>query len=617
MCQTYLDGIQAQALGAFDTWSEHIETAAAAFGGVLDELFTGAGHCVPSPANPGAIVLTPLPSAHYQVCGWTSVCQARCASQIAVFNAELQRTPVPDAPPSSTVQTVESPLFNVYASADSSSAMTVVALATLPAGNATDACRTRCGASGDCMAVVRGQTALQLDFFCIPDPALIAATVFPTTLDSAVLAGADTMQTATGYTFQHVEVLWPPLEQPWVVAYTSLTASSVAIDGTVKSSTAHEVWAWRTGTRYRVLGTDDLAAEALTVSVQQALFDGSTLAKPQIGTCSISTIVGVISQTPPRLVFFIAFTVQLQGFIDNDAQKQHLSGHTLQSVAKWSPDVPRTSTYSVPGASATTKGLEGLLALGQSGTFMRSAELLINDSSTAYIAIDSSSSSVGGGGTLYARRVRIEPSDNALVWSDTLTPWRLAQDDSDTTNLLGTWTRATVYSLLAPVHQKPIRDTRTRGAQPLRWFQVSSSSSTAAVKPTSIGAWMYEARGSLGARGWTLRAFGSQQTTGVAVLNVKCTYQSCTGCATARLRLLCHQAQDCVLSQCVGTVVQTRNVLCGIGGVLEQTARHALATWRALFDALVELGLLVMRGLSGDIAQTIALRFPTDQVASS
>ena len=58
--------------------------------------------------------------------------------------------------------------------------MTVVALPTLPTGNATDARRTRCGARGDCMAVVRGQTTLQLDFFCVPDPALIAATVFPT-----------------------------------------------------------------------------------------------------------------------------------------------------------------------------------------------------------------------------------------------------------------------------------------------------------------------------------------------------------------------------------------------------------------------------------------------------
>ena len=98
---------------------------------------------------------------------------------LRVFDAELQRTPVPDAPPSSMGQTVESPLFNGCASADSSSAMTVVALPMLPTGNATDARRTRCGARGDCMAVVRGQTTLQLDFFCVPDPALIAATVFP------------------------------------------------------------------------------------------------------------------------------------------------------------------------------------------------------------------------------------------------------------------------------------------------------------------------------------------------------------------------------------------------------------------------------------------------------
>jgi hypothetical protein len=154
-----------------------------------------------------------------------------------------------------------------------------------------------------------------------------------------------------------------------------------------------------------------------------------------------------------------------------------------------------------------------------------------------------------------------------------------------------------------------VRDARARGIDKRwRWFQVAGKATS------SIGAWMHEVRGNLGGRGWVLRAFGSQQATATAVLTVKCSVHSCTGCATSRLRLLCHQAQDCILAQCVGTVVQTRNVLCGIGGMLEQSARHALATWRALFNVLIELGLLVMRGRASEIAGTVTLRFPTDQV---
>ena len=600
MCQTYLDAIRDQALGAFDTWSDSTGNAAEAFGNVLNELFApqNGGSCAPSPANPGAIVLTPLPSAHYQVCGYTTVCSQRCASAIAAFNAELQRTPLPDAPPSSMQQTVESPLFNVYAPADSSAALTVVAFTTVPVADATDGCRARCGGAGECMALVRSAGALlQLDFFCIPDPSLIAATVFPTTLDSSSLDASDRMQASEGYVFMHVEVLYWKNMQPWVVGYTSRTTSSVALDGAVQVATAHEIWAWRAGARFRVLGTDDLAAESLTVPVQRALFAGQTLLKPQVGVCSISVAVGVPVDAD-RIAFFLAFTVQVEGVRADDGSTQ-IGGFTLHALVTWSASAPRVSYYYAPGVQTE---LDALLDLARAGTFLA----LGGDDDNTFLAVDSADASRYSSG-LYARAVRIAPS-RGLVWTDTSTSWRWATSDPDTMALLGTWTRGTVFSLLAPVQPKPIRDGRANRTAGLRWFQVSG------VATTSIGAWMHEVRAGAANRGWLLRPFGTQQTGVTAVLTVKCAVQSCMGCATPRLRLLCHQAQDCVLTRCVGSVVQTRNVLCGIGSVLEQTARHALATWSALFDAIVELGLLVLRGRAGTIAQTIALRFPTDQV---
>ena len=612
MCETYLEGIQAQAQGALDDWSAHTQAAGAAMAGVLDELFSGtSGRCVPSPANPGAIVLTPLPSTHYQVCGQTTQCQARCAAPIAIFDAELQRTPVPDAPPSSVTQTVESPLFNVYASADSSQSLTVVAFATQSVPNATDGCRTRCGSKGgDCLAVVRQQgLRLQLDFFCVPDPSYIAASVFPTTLDGSQLAGSDTMQAADGYTFQHVEVLWPPRAMPWVVAYTSRALTTVAFDGTPRSATNHEIWAWRAGTRYRVLGTDDLAAEALTVPVQRALFDGSTLLRVQTGVCAIGAAVTVAADAD-RLVVFLAFSLQVGGVpsapsvVNSDGSTPStMSGYQLHSIASWSAAGGRTSEYHAPCAAAaacTSQALDDLLRLAQDAT------LFVVPESNTFMLVDSGSATRANSGGLYMRGARIAP-ERGLVWTDSANAQRLADDDADTMALLGTWTRGALFSSLAGALQKPIRDTRMRGR---RWFQASGQSTT------SIGAWMHEVRGSVGGRGWVLRAFATQQTTATSVLTVKCSVHSCTGCATARLRLLCHQAQDCILSQCVGTVVQTRNVLCGMGSVIEQTARHALTTWRALYAALVELGLLVVRGRAGDLSGTIALHFPTDQVKS-
>jgi hypothetical protein len=87
-----------------------------------------------------------------------------------------------------------------------------------------------------------------------------------------------------------------------------------------------------------------------------------------------------------------------------------------------------------------------------------------------------------------------------------------------------------------------------------------------------------------------------------------CTTTTCSGCSTPRLRLLCAAAQDCALVRCIGTVVQTRNSMCGLGALLEQTGLHAIVTWRAIYSACIEMAMLAMRGEG-----LAKLRFPTDQ----
>ena len=125
MCDAYLSGIEHQTDGLFDPWLVHATASVEALGGVLNELLLlssssteGGGQqqqCAPSPSNPSAILLTPLPIAHFQVCGKTDACRALCSVNIAIFNAELDRVRgggSPNVAPFAFDVSGESPLFN-------------------------------------------------------------------------------------------------------------------------------------------------------------------------------------------------------------------------------------------------------------------------------------------------------------------------------------------------------------------------------------------------------------------------------------------------------------------------------------------------------------------------
>jgi hypothetical protein len=213
MCRTYLEGIESQALGAFDEWLVHADQSATALASFLDELLVpnvhAGGSCANVVGNPTAVVLTPMPLLHFQVCAKTTVCLELCADPIGLFDYERRRLAAagynPSAPPSSFDLSVESPFFNRYAAhggaASSSSGGLLLAIATLPTVNATTSCQARCGVAGPkgrCLATLRQMATarLRVDFYCIPDPSMILSTIFPTTLDSYELLESDTMQSA-------------------------------------------------------------------------------------------------------------------------------------------------------------------------------------------------------------------------------------------------------------------------------------------------------------------------------------------------------------------------------------------------------------------------------------
>ena len=215
MCRMYLSGIENQTYSLFDPWLVDAMASVEALGSVLNELTRAATGSLShsssckntalTRSNPSAVVLMPLPIAHYQVCGKTDACRALCADPIQVF--EFQRRRVAASGGAMTVpyaydMSVESPFFNRYNSDDASAGGggAVMAMASLPVANATDGCRAACGSSSNasrCLAALlhRGDDKdLRVDFFCMPDPALLRATVFPTGVDGFDLGGSAAMR---------------------------------------------------------------------------------------------------------------------------------------------------------------------------------------------------------------------------------------------------------------------------------------------------------------------------------------------------------------------------------------------------------------------------------------
>jgi hypothetical protein len=212
-----------------------------------------------------------------------------------MFRQELERSDSPHAPPSTFDVTAESPFFNTYASYEI--AMDVLAIATMPAQNATASCRATCG-SATCMAVLQKglqeglQEGLQkatLSFFCIPDPSMLMATVFPTLLDTHAIALQAESQA------EHAEILWDT--EPLVLLYTS----------------GYEIHLWRAGKGLSViLKPYDLTSAMLTPQVQFALFENHEAPpQPEVLDCVITSAFSVILDQ--QLVIYISFTFQIKG----------------------------------------------------------------------------------------------------------------------------------------------------------------------------------------------------------------------------------------------------------------------------------------------------------------
>ena len=74
-----------------------------------------------------------------------------------------------------------------------------------------------------------------------------------------------------------------------------------------------------------------------------------------------------------------------------------------------------------------------------------------------------------------------------------------------------------------------------------------------------------------------------------------CTYLDCQGCGTADLQRMCFIAQRCVMTRCVGTVVNTNNIFCAVGILLREVLVMAGSSDGSLYSIIVELLISVVR----------------------
>ena len=418
-----------------------------------------------------------------------------------------------------------------------------------------------------------------------------------------------------------------------MLVYASQTTSSVTLSGAAQIATTQRVLSWSgAGGPTTIVTTDDLAVGALPVSVQHALFNGDTLVSPQVTQVAITNIFPVRSSSSDNVVLFVAFSAQIQGTLAA-ASTRVQSGYTLNAIINWRQ---KRNVFTAPCPIACTalpastcggvcnSGLDQALALGRQGRF---TAIWGPPTTMAYLFLPTTD-------PLTARIVWLHPSDGLVqpLTSAQQQTYGGLSPDPDTMRFLGSWTHAQVFSFTpeASFLGKPTRDAWTHyGASSSQLLslpnlylfqsdqrqqaQSASMMMSGMVTLGLSGQWLSEVRLAHGSLGWQLRAFLSQQARTTAQLNLNCTYLSCAGCSTSRLRLLCSQAQDCVLSKCVGAVVQTHSVLCGLGGVLEGSAKHAIITWRAIHMTLAELALLTMRNLLlQEGAAQLQLRFPTE-----
>ena len=417
-----------------------------------------------------------------------------------------------------------------------------------------------------------------------------------------------------------------------------------------------------------ILDTEAISAMLLTPTIQTYVFEGVTVSNAYITECQINTLLEIHSKVKGKLVFFMTLMFSAQGWVnsqeavvggtventnantdnnDNNNQQILKTGYITGMLSWCDPSVVKGCTTqtqqkmdfflpcdcNVEGqvvcqSPSYTPGcrphIDSALFLAQRGTFMHVKDA----TATTYLYLPMQDAVDSVGNKLAIQYVTLDPGGNGTFYP--VTPpadlrfagvakqntIRLFNPSSVTMQQLmkqelGSWSHNDVFALSG----LPSRNVRSpwllnaTASAPVRWLQAAQMTSTAVQ-------WLREGRIVHSNRGFEITSVASQKTTSQATLQAACSPNTCSACASASVRLLCHALQDCILSRCVGTIVNNKNILCSIGVVVEQLYLQMVTSWRAIYLFVVEISMFAIQGFGGSLAQNIVLSFPTDSFYS-
>ena len=101
-----------------------------------------------------------------------------------------------------------------------------------------------------------------------------------------------------------------------------------------------------------------------------------------------------------------------------------------------------------------------------------------------------------------------------------------------------------------------------------------------------------------------------------AKMSANCTPLSCTGCTDPQTKVLCADTQNCIIARCIGSPAEMNSVLCAVGGLVSNGYHQMAASWLAIYQFIIEIGMLVAQGAQAgeqSLPQSVMIRFPTDQ----
>ena len=603
-CDAYAQEIEDRALTMFDAWTTDSTQAASALGSVLsDMLMNSDAGCTSRVNSPYSVAMTPLPLDHFRVCGTTSMCKLRCAKALEVFEAELARQQGQQMQPIHGMLDfdveVESPFFPMFDGPTSGPDMTVWALSWQP--------MERCGClhMAHCVVVVGlGMDQVwRVQSYCLPLPSMLQGTV----------RAAEFGWTLPEYAPEDVRYLefLPAGEDPSIAPYVL-----VGLQDAQSRQVLRVLWPSSDNSALEavLVDSESIAATALSTHLLQFLHADSekgrlTSANLEVISSSVDTVLPIASSPQEAHVVCLFLRIQVSyralyvpvaGGEASNSEAREIDSVVLHAITRWcdhaSPKcklMAARTAYYLPCQDGSVNNckpaLDAAIDLADRGTLLHIA------GTTEYWALPSYTMQASASTSMRRFRIMADGSETRELKNQTL---RLDAGQRERSKM-GLWSQSSVFS---SVQRAYVRSPVTHNASsPHYWLQYASSG----VR------WVNEMRPTKTGSVYVVNAFSSMQATGKATLQRNCSAMSCGACAVGGLRLLCHSAQDCLLSRCIGTMVSTQNVLCGAGGVMESMYLQMCASWRAIYLFVMEIAFYVMRGLAGEKLTKVVLKFPT------